>query len=253
MTDDNRGSVPRVVLTKRSTANPPPVQPPVGSDTPAAQVAPTRSQSSARNDGPSSTPSKSANRASMPLAAVVVGVLVVGGGAYFLGRGSAADGSRSDTTSAQSDETIADDPAVLEDDVDDSIEPQPPPPPRGPAAPMSDRSGHPIVKGWFVLVSSALKGTVEVRALPRVAARTGGQVVDTDFYQTGFATDGRSGTLNQQAAVAPSYWPGANAVGVVLGPFPSRSATETECQRRGAPLGSCVRQFRVLPSYARQR
>lgn len=115
-----------------------------------------------------------------------------------------------------------------------------------PVAPAVDQSGNPIVDGWFILLSSALKGSAQVESLPGVAASNGGHVVDTDSYQTGFANDGRSGSLNEQAAVAPNYWPGSSAVAAVIGPFPDQFAAEEACRQRGAPLGNCVRQFRAL-------
>jgi len=117
-----------------------------------------------------------------------------------------------------------------------------------PVAPAVDLSGNPIVDGWFILLSSGLKGSAEVGSLPGVAASNGGHVVDTDSYQTGFATDGRSGTLNEQAAIAPNFWPGSGAVAAVIGPFPDQFAAEEACRQRDAALGNCVRQFRALPA-----
>ena len=171
-----------------------------------------------------------------------MGALVVVGGAVILSNGSAqGEGDADATTVAQSEQAAVEDPVVTEDFPDDTTEAVPTPP----TAPTEDLSGNPIVDGWFILVSSALKGSAEVDALPGVAASSGGQIVDTDSYQTGFASDGRSGTLDEQAAIAPDYWPGSNAIAAVIGPFPDRSAAEEQCRQRDAPLGSCVRQFRA--------
>lgn len=112
--------------------------------------------------------------------------------------------------------------------------------------PSVDESGNQIVDGWFIIISSARKGTIEASSLPAVAASNDGHVIDTDSYQTGFATDGRSGSLNEQAAIAPNFWPGSDAIAAVVGPFQDRFSAEEACRRRGAPLGSCVRQLRPL-------
>jgi hypothetical protein len=117
-----------------------------------------------------------------------------------------------------------------------------------PIIPAVDLSGNPIVDGWFILDQSALKGSAQVRSLPGVAASNGGHVVDTDSYQTGFATDGRGGTQNEQAAAAPNFWPGSGAVAAVTGPFADRLGAEEACRQGDRPLGACVRQFRALPA-----
>lgn len=111
-----------------------------------------------------------------------------------------------------------------------------------------DRSGNPIVNGWFVLIQSTLKRSADVESVVQAAANNGGQVVDTDSYNTGFASDGRGGNMAEPAATAPNFWPGSDAIAAVIGPFPDRSTAEDECRQRGAVLGSCVRQFRALTS-----
>ncbi len=249
MADDHWGSSPRVDLTKRQGATPPPVVPPSRPLTPPPPAAPTHQTAppaapvSGRSGGrqvASSGPGS--KKLGLIVAAVVVGVLVVGGGAIILGNGSEPDEREAAASPATQDEQSAAADPVSTEYADDPTEA----PPTSSTTPTADLSGNPIVDGWFVLVSSALKGSAEVDALPGVASGNGGQVVDTDSYQTGFASDGRGGTLDEQAAVAPDYWPGANAVAAVIGPFPDRSAAEEQCRQRDAPLGSCVRQFRPI-------
>lgn len=252
MADYHGGSSPRVDLTKRQGGTPPPVVPPSSPFTPppaappaapAHQTAPPAAPVSGRSGGRQVASSRpGSKKVGLIVAAVVVGVLAVGGGAIVLGNGSEPDERETAASPATQEEQSAADDPVSTENADDPTEA----PPTSSPTPTADLSGNPIVDGWFVLVSSALKGSAEVDALSGVAANNGGQVVDTDSYQTGFASDGRSGTLDEQAAVAPDYWPGANAVAAVIGPFADRSAAEEECRQRDAPLGSCIRQFRAI-------
>lgn len=187
--------------------------------------------------------------------------MIVGGLAFALGGAFGADDSDYTTAQGTDDPSTVEAPPPIEPPVEDepgdeTIVVDPPSPQAGVGSPAPytsnpvtvDLSGNPIIDGWFIIVSSGLKGSVEAASLPGVAASNGGQVVDTDSYQTGRADDGRSGSLGEKAAVAPHYWPGSGAVAAVIGPFPDQFAAEEACRARGTVLGSCLRQFRALPA-----
>lgn len=222
----------------------PPVPPPVLTPPPAAPA-----PGQATSGQPASGSGKRA-----PLIAVGVGVALVAaialaavvsgsGGQDRESAGSAAGGVEASDERQTTSTDTADTNTSTPDTTATTNTTSPPP-----VAPAVDQSGNPIVDGWFILLSSALKGSAQVDSLPGVAASNGGHVVDTDSYQTGFATDGRSGSLNEQAAIAPNFWPGSNAVAAVIGPFPDQFAAEEACRQRGEALGNCVRQFRPLPT-----
>ena len=178
MADYHGGSSPRVDLTKRqggtppvvppsSPLTPPPPQPPP-STPPAHQAAIPASPSSDRGRGrQAASGSGGGKKAGRVAAAVAVGVLVAAVGVFVLGEGFSTDEREPEgATSTQYEQPAADDSAVTD--------------PTPSTASTVDVSGNPIVDGWFVLVSSALKGSAEVDSLPEVAASNGGQVVDTD-------------------------------------------------------------------------
>lgn len=200
-------------------------------------------------------------RTGLIIVAVAVGLLVVGGAAFTLGGVFGTDDSGYTTAQGTEVPTAQEEPPSIEPQVEDELGGDtnvvnPPSPQTGGDSPTPDTSspitvdlsGNPIIDGWFILISSALKGSAGAASLQGLAASNGGHVVDTDSYQTGLSVDGRSGNLGEKAAVAPNYWPGSGAVAAVIGPFPDRFAAEEMCRARGTALGFCVRQFRALPT-----
>lgn len=257
---------------------PPPPAPAPGHPTPPAPLLTPWSSGPAPTIGPSfsgqgpTTPVTSpwapaagrggGKKTGLAVAVFALGLLVIGGIAFafgiWLGPSGSEHMSNDDEAPVEGNSAPTDGPASTTVTAEPPVDPPTPVesaegnedalPPEQPIPTTVDLSGNPIVDGWFVLVSSARKGTTAAGSLQGVAANSNGHLVDTDSYQTGFASDGRAGTLDEKAGSDPNYWPGSDALAAVVGPFSDRRSAEASCRSRGLALGVCVRQFRPLPT-----